>query len=224
MPTKRLVIAVVGLWVALTMTACGPGLPTGPVRGPVSVDAQIEELIKLGNQRLQQGQYLKAGDAFRAGLRLGPWGEQDARLLMGAAQAQLGAGQKAEARQSLRTLLVKHPDSPLVVEAHLLAAQLDHDLNQCPEAEPRLRALLGGKVRPLTADQRTRAMSLLASCMAAAGKPGDALRGLREMMTLSDRPLTPSCASAWCSWPAGCLRPSWSPCWPPCAPRTGAPP
>lgn len=191
MPKKHCLIATVGLWALLMLTACGPGLQTGPVQTPVSVDAQIEELLKLGDQRLQQAQYLQAGDAFRAGLRLGPWGEQDARLLMGLAKSQSGAGQKAEALQSLRNLLIKHPDSPLAVEAHLFSAALEAELKQCPEAQTRLRALLAGKVRPLSADERTRAMSLLASCMADAGQPGAALQGVREMLTMSGQPMTP---------------------------------
>lgn len=186
------VILAVGAALILGITACGPRPLAGPTTGPVSSGDQIEALIKLGQERLAQSRYQGAGDAFRAGLRMDPFGEQDARLLMGLARSQDGAGQTAPAYESLRKLMIKHPDSTLVIEAQLLSASLEKDLERCPEAVTRLRALLGDRRRHLTGDQRARGMSLLASCLTATGdQPGVALRAVQELIGVGEVQMTP---------------------------------
>lgn len=170
---------------------CGPMPPVQPGPSPVSMDSQVRELIKLGEERLAHKNYLTAGDAFRAGLKLEPYGEQDARLLLGLARAQIGSGDPDAALGSLGAMLAKHPDSPLWAEGQLLAAKLERDLGKCPYAITRLRSLLSSPPHPLSDDERVRATGILASCLSTTGHSGMALDVLKDMINVSGGSMGP---------------------------------
>ncbi len=176
-----------------SLVAPPPGPAPAPAVKPLTAQ-EIQALINLGRERLGQGRFLEAGDAFRAGLRRGPVGEQGAQARLGLAQAEAGAGRPREALVPLKELLAIGARPPVELEAGLLAARLERQTGQHQEAVARMRALLTAPPQPLSADQRRELLAGLAGSLAAQGRHAQAASNLLLLLHESPTVEIPSLA------------------------------
>ncbi len=159
------------LWVlllaGLLLTACVTPPPPPPDQPRPLAAQEISSLINLGQERLAQGRYPEAGDAFRAAIKRGPFGEQGVAARLGLAKAEAGAGRWAEVLPPLKDLLAVGARPPQEVEARLLAARAEIQLGQNAAGADRLRGLLALGPLQISQAQRREALYLLASALAA---------------------------------------------------------
>ncbi|MFZ5585080.1 MAG: ABC transporter substrate-binding protein [Thermodesulfobacteriota bacterium] len=166
-------------WLLVVLAACvllAAGCARTPVAPTVSLPPRptpVDEtaaLLRLGQDALNQGRSLEAGDAFRAALRGQPGFDQAAQARLGLARALAAQGQRSEAQQALAELAAQGAPGPVRVDAGLLAARLERDQGRLAEAAGRLRSLLVSPPAPLNADQRRQAVQMLAELLEAQGE------------------------------------------------------
>jgi ABC-type branched-subunit amino acid transport system substrate-binding protein len=185
---------------ALGLTGCSLVAPEpqpvtpAPTAKPLTVQ-EIQALLNLGQERMGQGRYLEAGDAYRAALRRGPVGEQGAQARLGLAKAEAAAGHNAEALAPLKDLLAVGARAPIQLEARLLAARLERQLGQHTEAVARLRGLLTAPPEPLTPGQRREVLLGLAESQAALGRHAPAAGNLLLLIHEAPAEEAPSLAA-----------------------------
>ena len=179
--------AVLLMALALGLAACAKAPVPMPRPGaPLAVDREAEALLRLGEERLAQGRPLEAGDAFRAVLARSPKPEQMARAALGLARADRAQGNYAEALGRVEDLLTQGVYPAQAVQANLLAAGLEMDLNQSQKAASRLRLMLSRPPGPLSQTERFQAQLLLAQALAQSGRGGEAAAQLVSLSQSAD--------------------------------------
>lgn len=181
--------AALSIALALGLAACAqaPVTPSRP-SAPLAVDRETEALLRLGEERLAQGRPLEASDAFQAVLTRSPNKEKRARAILGLARADKAQGKYAEALGRVRDLLAQGVIPAQAVQANLLAAGLEMDLNRPQKAANRLRLMLSRPPGPLSQTERFQAQLLLAQALSQAGRAGEAAAQLVRLAEAADAP------------------------------------
>ncbi|MCB2187237.1 MAG: penicillin-binding protein activator [Deltaproteobacteria bacterium] len=175
---------ILGWWLVvaglLMLTACPPA-PAPTVSRPTP-GQETQALLTLGRERLSQGQYREAGDAFRAALRAAPTPQMRYEAMLGGAVALEGQGQYQAALDSLAQLPPAGGLPPLMAaEAGLLRARLNGKLGHCDQAVPVIQSYLEKPPTPLPPVMRQEATWDLARCLSDLGRHSEAAALLLDL-------------------------------------------
>lgn len=169
--------------ILLMLSGCvkEPLAPPPMLPRPTATD-ETQAVLRLGQERLAKGQNSEAADAFRAALKMRSTPAQVGEARLGLAKALAGEGENALALGQLKELLAQGPLPPVQLEAGLLAARLERDLNQLPAATARLRSLLSSPPLILKPPERRQALGLLAEVLQAQGQHAAAAVNLLRLV------------------------------------------
>ncbi|MEW5914079.1 MAG: penicillin-binding protein activator [Thermodesulfobacteriota bacterium] len=185
---RLLLPAALLLGLVLAVGACGPTPvppPTPPEAGrtpEARLQAEIEQLISVGQERLSRRRFLLAKDAFQAALLKGPGAEQEVRIRLGLAKSLAGAGLRDQAVEVLRQMPPSGGSPDVRVEAGLLRAELDYKLERSAQVESYLKMFLAQPPRPLRSQERLQALKTLQASQVRMAKWGQATETVLEII------------------------------------------
>lgn len=169
--TNALALALLAL--ALACAGCATTGPE-PATPPLDAKTEVRALFKLGHERMADGQYQAAADAFRAAGKSAQDEGQRQSALLWLARAQAAAGQDDPALRTLNDLNLTALAPAEQVRAQILHGDLERKAGQNDKAAGRLRALLFKPPAPLDGLQAKQALEDLCAALEKLGRHEEA--------------------------------------------------